>query len=108
MAYALFLCNEAVRVSGGTALADCLHGNQGAPIPITSAQCPLLPWHLAETGTEESILRLSVSVERRAQRGGKERKWRLFLQTGVGVLLSAIISALANNSSVNVNLAKAV
>lgn len=99
MAYALFLCNEAVWASG-QALTDCLHGNQGTPILITSALSPRLPWHLAETGPEKSILRLPVFIAWRARRWGQERKWRPFLHVGCG-LLSAIFLSLAQQWKCN-------
>lgn len=79
----LFLCNEA---DGSilTALTDCLHGNQATPILITSVPSPpRLPWHLAGTGLESLILRLSLSVawgalSLTAWKRDQERKWLPF------------------------------
>lgn len=85
VAYAPFLLFFFVEQRGSpsirTALTDCLYGNQGTPILITSAPSLRLPWHLTETGPEMSILRLSVS---RAPTRGRERTWCTFLHTGCG------------------------
>lgn len=57
-------------------LTDCLYGNHGTPILITSALSPPLPWHLAETGPERSVL--SVSIAWLAHRKGPWEKMAPF------------------------------
>lgn len=58
-------------------MTDRLYGNQGAPILITSAPSPQLPWHLSEKGAEKANPVFLCD-------GGRGRKWRTFLHNGCG------------------------
>lgn len=95
MADAPFLCNEAVTASEWhwqtVSMATRAH-----PFRLHQPFLPRPPWHLAETGPEKSILRLSASAAWRARNGGggRERKWRLFLHAVCG-FLSVVFLGLA-------------